>query len=287
MPPLCKHCGMESDTDRVCSWCGKPIETGAPPAADAPPPASDKAASRPAGPPDRGRHAGAARALLAAERERRAAPVWRYYALGAGILLVLVIGGFLFAYLRALRPPAEPTEWTSVTTETKLFTLQVPANWKYFAAGSTGNFEWTRVTSGTCRVSIEGSQIKGVMGDMASSAARLATGPEGTRPLTLEERAESRLHARLGDAAAHNDPAFRDEGDLEKCKFAGLPAVRSHFTTRKLVGPFSIKMRGLRITATGGGDFSYDLRLTAPAKVYDKFEPIALKIVDSVAPGSA
>jgi hypothetical protein len=283
MARQCKHCGMESDTDRVCSWCGKSLEAAAPAPTAAPPAGPGKAAA-PSGPAagGRGRHAGAARALLAADAKRRETPVWPAYLIGAGVLLVLVIGGFVFAFLRAQGPPAEPAEWISVTSQNKLLSLQVPSNWKFTTSGSTGTFERVKVFSGSCRVSLEGSQIKGAMGDIAGAAARAATGPEGNLPLTLAERAEGRLHASLGEAEKKRDPAFQDQDDLTATTFAGVPAASSHYTTRKSVGLFSVQLKGLRITAPGAGDLAYDIRLVAPAKQWDKFEPTALKIMESV-----
>ena len=281
MPKLCPHCGMESDTDRVCSWCGKSLETPVPD----PGPQAQEAAPAPAGPPapGRGKHAGAANALFAAERQRKETVVWPYYLIGGGVLLVIIVGALVAVYLRALRPPAEPGEWKTVTSHTKILSLEVPSNWTFSTAGSSGNFEWVTVKSGgLCKVRIEGSSLKGTLGDMASAAARAATGEEGNRVLTLEERAEGRLHATLGGKEVTVDPSFKDAEDLEACQFAGLPAACSHYTAVDNAGLFGVPIKGLRITAPGGGDYAYDIRLTAPEKVWDKFEPTALKILESV-----
>jgi hypothetical protein len=48
-----------------------------------------------------------------------------------------------------------------------------------------------------------------------------------------------------------------------------------------------VEIKGLRITAPGGGDLAYDVRLTAPAKAWDEFEPIANQIVGSVTRGTS
>ncbi len=288
MARLCKHCGMESEQDRVCSWCGKPLETAAPTPAAGPAPAK---AAAPAGgssaaAPGRGKHAGAARALLAADRQRRETPVWPYYLIGVGVILVLILGGIFFVYWRALRPPVEPTEWKDVTSQTRLLALKVPGDWYYSTSGSPSQYEWVRVKSGLCRVDIEGSTTKGALGDIAGAAARTsAAHNEGSGPQPLEMRAEGRLHKTLGEFAAKNDPNFKDADDMQACWFAGMPAACSHYTTRKSAGLMSVGIKGLRITVPAG-ELSFDVRLSAPAKVWDKFEPTAYKIIESVTKGT-
>lgn len=192
-----------------------------------------------------------------------------------------------FVYWRALRPPAEPTEWKDVTSQTKLLALKVPANWYYSTSGSPSQYEWVRVKSGMCRVDIEGSTVKGALGDIAGAAARTSAAHEGEGggPQPLEKRAEGRLHYTLRDLAVKKDPHLKDADDMQACWFAGLPAACSHYTTRKAAGLIGVEIKGLRITVPAG-ELSFDVRLSAPAKLWDKFEPLAYKIIESVTKGT-
>lgn len=286
MARLCKHCGMESDTDRVCSWCGKPLgEAKGPPSAGGSARPAAGGEPRTAGAGRRGRHAGAAEALLAADRARREIVVWPYYLIGAGVLLVLIFGGFGVAYALATRAPAAPSKWTSRESQTKLISLQAPENWHFSTSGATASYERVRVESGLYRVLIVGNPVLGTLGDISAAAARVSAPEEGGEQ-PLEKRAEGRLHMTLAEKEAKVDPAFKEGSEMQATRFAGLPAAYSYYTTKRRVGLFTVPMRGLRMTVPSVGDLALDIRALAPAKHWDHFEPIAKQVLESAQRGA-
>ena len=211
------------------------------------------------------------------------------------ILVVLLLG--VLPGLLASASPAQPGQWKTVKSKTQQFTLQVPDNWRFATAGSESIYEWARVQGGKLsRVTIDGSQAKGAMGDITAAAERVETGTlemladqmglggEGAYEPDVSERGEGRLHGMLGDLAAKQDKSFKDEGDIKECTFAERPAAYSHYTTRRRVGLLNVKVKGRRITAPAG-DLAYDIRAECPEKHWDKFEPIATKILESAEMG--
>jgi hypothetical protein len=217
-----------------------------------------------------------------------ATPVKLYIAIGGALLLLLVLAGVLPGIL-ASRAPAQPNQWQEVDTATKQLTLEVPANWRFSTAGSESLSEWARVQGGKLsRVTIHGSHITGAMADVTSSFARMGSGMMDIpgaggvyEEPDVSESGEGQLHALLGRVAAKEDKHFQDLGSMEACEFGGRQAARSDYTTRRRVGLLTVKVRGRRITAPAG-DLAYDVRAECPEKHWDKFEPIADRILKSV-----
>ncbi len=274
MGKLCPHCGMESDTDDVCSWCGKALaaEQAETPAA------SDELPSAP-GKGRRAHHEGAAAALVAAEAARRSVPVWPKYAAGAGLLVLFIMAWSVFSLIAKSKPPLEPTGWQQVQTQTNELSLEVPTNWKFSTSGAGGSFEKAFVRSGkSCEVTIFGSGTLGAMGDISGASRAVSA------ETPLEKRPEGKLHAQLGGFEEDNDPHYAED-EMQAVTFMGAAAAYSVYTTSKRAGVFSVKIKGWRLTVPGIGDYSYNVHAQCPAKHWDEFEPIAQRILQSVTPG--
>jgi hypothetical protein len=217
--------------------------------------------------------------------ELKLRPVWHSFAL-AGIVVVVVFVVLQLVCLRqAVAPPAEVSSWESVTSKTGHFKLQVPAGWKFSTAGSAGTHEEVWVRRGPVYlISLDGTGFKGAMSDISGAGARVSAGLDGGPP-PLERKPEGRFHATLGGIAKHKDPHYQEEDDMQPCQFAGQPAAYSVYTTQKKAGMFTVQIKGWRISCPGT-DYGYDIRAEAPAEQWDKFEPIATKLIASVQFGS-
>jgi hypothetical protein len=265
MSVKCRHCGMDSDHDRVCSWCNKPLAEDLPPTADQP--GSPAAKHAPA--------------ELPAPLELKPRPVWQFFAL-AGLVVVIVCALLQYMALKkALAPPPEPTAWETVKSMTGHFKLQVPAGWKFSTAGSEGTYESVWVKRGPVYlISLNGTGTKGAISDISGAGARLALGGEGGPP-PLERRPEGRFHEALGGIEQRKDTHYKEEGEMQPCRFAGQAAAYSVYTTQRKAGMFKVKIKGWRVSCPGT-DFGYDIRAEAPAEHWDEFEPIATKLLAGV-----
>lgn len=263
MAKPCPHCGETSDRDNICTWCNKPLT--APKPADQPPPQG--AARKPATTPAAGSPV-VHREVAPVEQPR---PLWPYYLGALATFLVLSFGGaFVTARLAAGAPP-EPADWKSVETMTKVLTLQVPGNWTFSTSGSQSTYEQASIkATRLCRVYIDGNATKGAMGDVAAAAARVGGGS-----------AELRFHASQGELHKKRDPKYEESGEAKPCTFGGVPAAYSEYTTLKKVAGFGVKLRGWRIS-TSNGDYGYQVWVEAPDKQFDKFEPMATKLLGGV-----
>lgn len=261
MGKLCQHCGMESDTDRVCSWCGKNLDGDRPPGPD-----------------------GKAEETQVERTKRSPLPSWVVVVVAVVVLVVLVVGASILSLSKASAVPDASGQWQAVQSLNREFSLQVPPRWDFSTAGSPGTFESVKVKGGgLAAVTIYGSQTMGAIGDASSALARAAAPPEGGEQ-PLERRAEGQLHATLEAVEKEKDPKYAEQGDVKPCTFAGLPAAYSGYTTVRRVGVFGVKMKGWRISCPGG-DYSYDIRAFCPEKQWGRFEPIATKILAGVTKG--
>lgn len=300
MAKICKYCGMESERDQVCTWCGKSLAEGPPggkPAPVAAPPVAPggEAPTGPSGPgrppagsrPGGGKHAGAARAMMEAEAARQNQPIGKKLGLGLGIpvgvLLVLQLG----AYFMAMKAPSADGTWKQQPSLNKVFTVNAPEAWKFSTYGSPGTVEDITIKPGKVyQINVHGTQLSGIVGDIAGAAARAGASfsevTEGELP--LEKRREGSLHMFIGDRAKQSDPHFEDQGNMQAAQFAGMPAAWSYFTTTKYVGVIPVKIKGLRMTVPTN-ELGFDVRAWCPEKNWDKFEPTVRKILGSAVRG--
>lgn len=271
MSRTCPHCGETSDRDDLCTWCNKSISPEKPDKPAAQPADSPTASPSPAKPAPVRKHA--------ASPASPSVPVWGYFA-GLGVLVVLFAGVSLFMQAsKAAGPPPKPADWKTVKSMTKLFSLEVPANWKFTTAGSAASYEQVDLRGGKLyRVYVDGTGSKGAMSDIAGAAARVSGSDAGS---DITKRSEGRLHTTLGAAAQKKDPTYHEEGNMQACHVAGMPAAYSTYTATRKIGAFGIKVKGWRMSCSGG-DFGYDIRAEAPAKHWKEFEPIAKRILDSL-----
>jgi hypothetical protein len=280
MAKTCPHCGETSDRDDLCTWCNKSLtpakQAGAPAAAPAAKPAVP--AARPGAAPAAG--APSVRRTLPTVEQPRA--LWPYI-IGAlvAVVVILFLAGFVAAKTAA-GPPPEPQDWKTVESKTKLFSVSVPGNYLFSTSGSAGTYEQFTV-KGTklCRVYVDGTGTKGAMSDTAAAAARVSGGDSSPN---VADHGEGKFHASQGDLAKRKDPVHKEEGEMQAWSFAGMPAAYSEYTTVKKVGLFGVKMKGWRISCMGG-DFGYQVWAEAPEAQWEKFEPIARKILEGVTQG--
>ncbi len=270
MARLCRHCGMESTDDQICSWCGKSLTAESPPPQQPAPTDKPSPGAAPGAP-----HRGAAAALMAAETARQATPQWPRYLAYAGTTVLIIVGWSAVAAKVASKPPQEPGEWQTVSSENEQLSLSVPDNWQFTTAGSRGSFEWVRVRSGKlCRVEIKGTQALGAL----AGASGAATQDAGETP--FEETAVGEFHAKMGELIM--DTHYEEQGEMQPCTFAGSRAAYSTYTTIKRFGVFAVKMKGWRISTLSLGPYAYQIRCECPERHWDKFEQIANTIVGGV-----
>lgn len=274
MGKVCRHCGMESDREKICSWCNKDLEAPAAPAAKpaAPPRAVSPGPAAPTpAPAATPGMAGAAATAVALEAQRRSRPVWLYALIGIAAVIVFVLAVQFAAFSKAMKPPAEPGEWQAVTSHTGHFALQVPSTWRFSTAGAEGSFESVLVRCGPLyKVSVDGGQARGALSDVAAASARMGGAP-----------AEMNLHETLGIFASKNDKTYSEEGEPQSCTFAGQKAAYSLYTAKRRVGLFGTEVKGWRISCPGT-DYGYDVRIEAPARHWDEFQPLGARVVSSV-----
>ena len=279
MATKCSHCGMDSDKPDVCSWCGKDIAAKP---ADAKAKAPATTGAKPAGPPAPTAKSPLGRKTLPTVAEPRSAiPSWIYYVAPVALLVIALVAWSGLKAHAAQAPPPEPGAWTPIKSQNGTIAMQVPANWQWRTSGSTGTFEKVIVQGGDmCILSIEGSQGKGAMGDIAGAAARTsASADDGPPP--IEKKPEGKLHTMLGDMEPKKDPNYKEEGGMQPAMIGSLPAAASNYTTVKSAGLFKVKLKGIRMTAPGG-DYGWDVRILAPENSFDKFAPIAQQMIASV-----
>lgn len=281
MARTCPHCGEVSDSDRVCTWCNKSLAAEGQPAAGP----GTQAAAKPAaasGPPAAAgpiapKVGPSARAERPSVPEPR--PLWPYY-LGAAVTIVVVGLGALFMSAKAAAgPPPEPADWADMQSKTKLFTISVPANYKFSSSGSSGSYEQMTVkATKLCRVYVDGTGTKGAMSDVAAATSRMTGGDSSS---SVSRRGEGKFHVAQGELYKKTrDRSFEESEDIKAWNFAGMPGAYSEYTTVKKVGLFPVKMKGWRLSCMGG-DFGYQVWAEAPESQWEKFKPIATKILKS------
>jgi len=280
MAKTCPHCGETSDRDNICTWCNKPLTAQKPrgeAAGGAKPGAA--AGARPTGAAPGAQTAPVRRKLPTAQQPR---PLWPYF-VGAGVaIIVIALAAGFVAAKAAAGPPPEPGEWKTMESKTKLFTVQAPANYTFSSSGSSGSYEqFTVRATKLCRVYVDGTGTKGAVSDMAAAAARVSGGDSSPN---VADHGEGKFHASQGEFHQRQDPAYKEEGDMKAWSFVGMPAAYSEYTTVKKIGLVGVKMKGWRISCMGG-DFGYQVWAEAPEAQWEKFQPIASKILDSAAMG--
>ncbi|MCK4324147.1 MAG: zinc ribbon domain-containing protein, partial [Armatimonadetes bacterium] len=122
MGKTCPHCGMESDDERVCSWCGKPLLEEAAPTEGRERPTqeaagAEAASAKPQVGAGRARHTGAAADMMAAEAAKDQRAKWPYYLAVVASLALVILGWSAISLRGALQPPQEPEEWQSLSSE--------------------------------------------------------------------------------------------------------------------------------------------------------------------------
>ena len=203
-----------------------------------------------------------------------------YIGLGA-LMVLLILFACVLPLMSASKPPLEPTTWKQVETTTQELSLEVPANWHFVTSGASGVSEWALIQGGRlCHVTIHGdTQVLGAIGDTSSAAARSMDQGEGQ--LDVTQRGEGGLHAFVGMMLAKEDRQFKEEAEVHESTFGGKPAAYSDFTTRRRVGVMGVTVKGRRMSVPAG-DYGYDIRAECPAQHWEKFEPVATRILESV-----
>ena len=277
MAKTCPHCGETSDRDDLCTWCNKSLAPTKPQGQTTAAPAAPGVAPVPAAAPGPPVRPGAP----TAERPR---PLWPYIVGALVTVVVISLGAGLIAAKTAAGPPPAPADWKTVTSKTKMFTVSVPGNYLFSTSGSSGSYEqFTVKATKLCRVYVDGTGTKGAMSDTAASAARASGGDSSPN---VASHGEGRFHAQQGDFHKRQDPAYQEPGEMQAWSFAGMPAAYSEYTTVKQVGLLTVRMKGWRLSCIGG-DLAFQVWAEAPAAQWEKFQPIARKILESAKTGPA
>jgi len=285
MGKTCPHCGMESDDDRVCSWCGKSLVEGAAPTEAREHPTQEAAgivatSAKPPVETGHARHRGAAADMMAAEAAKEHRAKWPYYLAVVASLAFVALGWSAISLRGALQPPQEPDQWQSVSSENDYLRLQVPDNWEFTTAGSQGVFEQVTVKSGKCCVvKIRGTQTLGALAD-----ASVGSRSEDLSATPFEATRIGKFHAKLGAWIMEEDSNYKEE-TMQPYTFTGTRAAYSTYTTVRRTGVFAVKTKGWRITTASIGPYAYTLRAESPEKHWDSFKEIAAQIIGSVARG--
>ncbi len=286
MGTTCPHCGMESDDERVCSWCGKPLVEEAAPTEGRERPTQQAAgaettSTKPPVGAGRAHHRGAAADMMAAEAAKDQRAKWPYYLAVAASLAFVILGWSAISLRGALRPPQEPGQWQSVSSENDYLRLQVPGNWDVATGGSRESLEYVQIRAAkNCFIRIKGTQALGAMAD-----ATVGSRHEDLSATPSKETGIGKFHAMLGELAKDNDSNYEEEA-MQPCTFAGTRAAYSTYTTVRRAGLFPVKMKGWRITTASIGPFAYTIRAECPEKHWDSFEEIASQIIGSAVRGA-
>ncbi len=284
MGKMCPYCGMESDDERVCSWCGKPLVEEAAPADGRQVPSQAADVESPSAKPPvesgHGRHRGAAADMMAAEAAKDQRAKWPYYLAVVASLAFVVLGWSAISLRSALQPPKKPDQWQSVSSENDYLRLQVPANWDFTTAGSPASLEYVRIKSGkSCFIRIKGTQALGAMAD-----ANVGSRSEDLSATPFEDTRMGKFHAQVGNLVQKKGKNYKEEV-MQPCTFTGTRAAYSIYSTVRRAGVFAVKTKGWRITTASIGPYAYTIRAECPEKHWDKFQPIASKIIGSATRG--
>ncbi len=283
MGKTCPHCGMESDDERVCSWCGKPLLEEAAPTEGRERPTqeaagAEAASAKPQVGAGRARHTGAAADMMAAEAAKDQRAKWPYYLAVVASLALVILGWSAISLRGALQPPQEPEEWQSVSSENDYLRLQVPSNWDVATGGSRGTLEYVQIKAAkSCLIRIKGTLALGAIAD-----ANVGSRSEDLSATPFDETRMGEFHAKLGAWVMEEDSNHKEEA-MQPCTFTGTRAASSTYTTVRRAGVFAVKTKGWRITTASIGPLAYTIRAECPAKHWDSFKEIAGQIIGSVA----
>lgn len=282
MGKTCKQCGMQSDRDDLCTWCNADLREAKPktgPAAPGRPGAAPPTAA-PAGParqPAAAPHSPPAR-QVATEPEVRERPFWLIPLIAVGGAVVLLVALLLVMGIMASAPPPEPGEWKEFTAKDKSFSAWYPADWgEPSNSGSAGSYVLVDWKAGKlCRVSVQGTQKAGAMGDPAAARERAA----GPNP-PVDKTADGALLELFKKAFAAKRPGYEEGEAVFSYDFANVRSARADYSYARRVGLLGIKMKGFRL-GYFQGDYGYDIYAEAPEKHWAKLEPTAKKILAGV-----
>jgi len=279
MGKTCPHCGMESDNERVCSWCGKPLIEATAPTEGRERPTQEAAgaeatSAKPQVGAGRGRHRGAAADMMTAEAAKDQRAKWPYYLAVVASLAFVVLGWSAISLRGALQAPQEPEEWQSASSENDYLRLQVPGNWDFTTGGSPASLEYVRIRR------IKGTQALGAMADATAGSRH-----EDLSATPFEETRIAEFHAMLGELAKEDGSNYEEE-TMQPCTFAGTRAAYSTYTTVRRAGVFPVKTKGWRITTASIGPYAYAIRAECPEKHWDSFKENAGQIIGSAVQGA-
>ena len=287
MGKTCPHCGMESDAQRVCSWCGKSLVGEAAPTEDRERPTQEAAdveatSAKPQVGAGRGRHRGAAADMMAAEAAKEQRAKWPHYLAVVASLAFVVLGWSAISLRGTIQPPKEPKQWQSVSSENDYLRLQVPGNWDVATGGSRGSLDYVLIKSGkSCFIRIKGTQALGAMAD-----ANVGSRSEDLSATPFEETRMGEFHAKFGAWVMEEDSNYQEDA-MQPCTFTGTRAAYSTYTTVRRAGVFPVNVKGWRVTTASIGPFAYSIRAECPEKHWDSFKEIAIKVISSAVRGTS
>ena len=264
MATLCKKCGMESDRDDTCTWCNADLRRTEP-ASTAPPTQAHVAASVP-------------------EAPQR--PAWLIPGIAAASGLVVLVVALIIVGVLASGPPPDEGEWQAFTSKDGSFAALYPTGWDAPQSSGSGNTFVLVVWTATklCNVTVMGNQRAGAIGDAAAASERAARSGLGAEGVSLEMTADGSLLGYFRETAdfVKRRPGYEEGSMRHAYDFASVQSACVEYTYTKRPGRLlRVRMRGVR-WASFQGAYGYHAVVEAPEKRWDKFRPMADRILRSI-----
>jgi hypothetical protein len=153
---------------------------------------------------------------------------------------VLASAGLIFTLGCGSAPVPAPAAYTAFNSKPGTFALEYPEGWQAEGGGKRG-LEWAKFTSGPAEIKVDTGVGASLIGDIASSAAKMGDGEE-----TPEEAPVLVVHVAYAKDYEKNFSGYKETGQPVEIDINLGPARRSEFTAQ---GTFGSSLHGYRTTA--------------------------------------
>jgi hypothetical protein len=136
-------------------------------------------------------------------------------------------------------PVPAPTAYAEFNSEPGTFACDYPEGWEAKGGGAHG-IEWAKFTSGPAEIRIDAGKNASMLGDIASSAAKM----DGVE--TPEEAPVLQVHLAYSEDIEESFSGYKEVGAVEEIDIQLGPARRNEFTAKS---SFGTGLHGYRATA--------------------------------------